>query len=184
MDSTSNIKTEQIEETTSSITDMYVLSPISFIIDPPVFSLEHPHQYPLHVKEETIDSSSVTHSSFQMPLLPPPSSLLIDRLMPSTNLLTSPPATATGNRRASARQQKRRSLREPNNAKDSTGSAKKKVKLDNGSLLQTDNGADNISHFDQTSSRSNSTDQQSAENITSKNKIIFSSEDLIVRLIF
>jgi hypothetical protein len=133
------------------------------------FSLEHPHQYPLHVKEETIDSSSISHQSFQTPPLPPPSSLLIDRLTPSTNILTSPPATATGNRRASVRQQKRRSLREPNHTKDSSGSAKKKTKLDNGNIIHTDNGVDNMNTIDQTSTRSNSTDQQSNENMTNKN---------------
>jgi hypothetical protein len=133
-----------------------------------LFSLEHPHQYPLHVKEETIDSSSISHQSFQMPLLPSSSSLLMDRFTPSTNILTSPPATATGNRRASVRQQKRRSLREPHTTKDSSGSAKKKTKLDNGNSIHTDNGTDNMNNMDQISTRSNSTDQQSNENITSK----------------
>jgi hypothetical protein len=94
--------------------------------------------------------------------------MLIDRISSSTNILTSPPATATGNRRSSVRQQKRRSLREPNNAKDSSGSAKKKTKLDNGNLINTDIGADNITNIDQTSTRSNSTDQQLIENITGK----------------
>ncbi len=66
------------------------------------------------------------------------------------------------------RQQKRRSLREPNNAKDSSGSAKKKTKLDNGNIINIDIGTDNISNVDQTATRSNSTDQQLTENITSK----------------
>jgi len=135
------------------------------------FSLEHPHQYPLHVKEETIDSSSICQQSFQIPFLPisqSSSSLLIERITPSTNILTSPPGSATGNRRASVRQQKRRSLREPNSAKDSSGSAKKKMKLDNGNLINTDNGADNINNIDQTSTRSNSTDQQLTDNLTCK----------------
>ena len=77
----------------------------------------------------------------------------------------SPPGTATGYRRASARQQKRRTLREPNNLKDSLTSAKKKIKLDNGNILNTDIGADNN---DQTSTRSNSTEQQLIENATGK----------------
>jgi hypothetical protein len=128
-------------------------------------SLEHPHQYPFHVKEETIDSSSVSHQPF---LQPPSSSLLLDRIAPSLNILTSPPATATGSRRASVRQQKRRSLREPNNTKDSSGSAKKKPKLDNGHIINIDIGPDNLTNIDQTSTRSNSTDQQLTENLTSK----------------
>lgn len=133
------------------------------------YSLEHPHQYPLHVKEETIDSSSISHQSFQIPLIPSSStSILIDSITPSTNILTSPPATATGSRRASVRQQKRRSLREPNHTKDSSGSAKKKTKLDNGNLINTDIGIDNINSIDQISTRSNSTDQQLTENIISK----------------
>jgi hypothetical protein len=123
------------------------------------------------VKEETIDSSSISQQSFQIPFLPLPqssSSLLIERITPSTNILTSPPASATGNRRASVRQQKRRSLREPNNGKDSSGSAKKKIKLDNGNLINTDIMADNINNIDQTSTRSNSTDQQLTDNLTCK----------------
>jgi hypothetical protein len=81
------------------------------------------------------------------------------------NILTSPPGTATGYRRASVRQQKRRTLREPNHPKDSSSSAKKKIKLDNGNILNTDIGADNI---DQTSTRSNSTEQQLMENSSGK----------------
>ena len=86
----------------------------------------------------------------------------------SGNLLTSPPATATGNRRASVRQQKRRTLREPHSAKDGSGSAKKKAKLDNGNLILSENGADHTANTDQIPTRSNSTDQQILENITSK----------------
>jgi len=134
------------------------------------------------VKEETIDSSSICQQSFQIPFLPLPqssSSLLLERITPSTNILTSPPASATGNRRASVRQQKRRSLREPNHAKDGSMSAKKKPKLDNGNVLNTDIGADNMANIDQTSTRSNSTEQQLTENTTSKrNKFFVSSKDL------
>ncbi|CAF0794084.1 unnamed protein product [Rotaria sordida] len=153
IDSTLNIKTEQIEETPPSISEI----------------LEHPHQYPLHVKEETIDSSSICQQSFQTPLLPPlPSSLVIEPILPSTNILTSPPAPATSNRRASVRQQKRRSLREPNNVKDSSLSAKKKTKLDIGNIINTDISTDYITNVDQTSTRSNSTEQQFPESTTTK----------------
>ncbi|CAF1536460.1 unnamed protein product, partial [Adineta steineri] len=153
IDPTSTIKTEQIEENLPLITDIL--------------------EYPLHVKEETIDSTSVIHQSFQTPLLPltiPSSSplLLIEPVLPSANILTSPPATATGNRRASVRQQKRRSLREPNNTKDLSTSAKKRTKLDNGTCLNTDLGTDNISNNEQTPTRSNSTEQQLTENTTTK----------------
>ncbi|CAF4469212.1 unnamed protein product, partial [Rotaria magnacalcarata] len=79
----------------------------------------------------------------------------------------SPPATTIGNRRASVRQQKRRSLREPSNTKDSSLSAKKK-KLDNGNIINTDMGTDYMSNIDQTSTRSNSTDQQFTENTTGR----------------
>lgn len=103
-----------------------------------------------------------------MPLIPSSTSNLIESITPSTNILTSPPATATGNRRASVRQQKRRTLREPNHTKDSSGSAKKKTKFDNGNINNTDNGIDNITNLDQISTRSNSTDQQLTENVTSK----------------
>jgi len=58
-------------------------------------------------------------------------------------------------------------------------SAKKKPKLDNGNVLNTDIGADNMANVDQTSTRSNSTEQQLAENTTSKrNKFFVSSNDL------
>lgn len=132
------------------------------------FSLEHPHQYPFHVKEETIDSSSVLHQTFPMPLLPSSMSLLADSFASSGNILTSPPMSATGNRRASARQQKRRSLREPNSAKDSSGSAKKKTKFDNGSALNADIGGDSNFNRDSTATRSNSTEQQQSENASGK----------------
>ena len=91
----------------------------------------------------------------------------MDRVTAIGNLLTSPPATATGNRRASVRQ-KRRSLREPNTAKDPSGSTKKKLRLDNGNVILTDNGAENITSTDPISTRSNSTDQQTMENPTGK----------------
>ena len=117
----------------------------------------------MQVKEETIDSSSIPEQSFQIPL--PPSSLLNESIILSANILASPPAPATSHRRASVRQQKRRSLREPNSSKDLSGSAKKKTKFDNGNILNTDIGADSI---DQISTRSNSTEQQSVENIISK----------------
>ncbi|CAF3470262.1 unnamed protein product [Rotaria socialis] len=151
VDPTLNLKVEQIEE----------IPPLSSDIH------EHSHQYPLYVKEETIDSTSVDPQSFQPPPLPPPTSLLIDSILPSTNILPSPPATATGNRRASVRQQKRRSLREPSSTKDSSLSAKKK-KLDNGNIINTDMGTDYMSNIDQTSTRSNSTDQQFTESTTGK----------------
>lgn len=122
-------------------------------------SLDQSHPYPFHVKEETIDSQQ----TFQTPLALP-----IDRFTPSTNILTSSSASLIGNRRASTRQQKRRTLREPNSAKDSLGSAKKKTRIDNGNLLHADIGADNLMNIDQLSNRSNSTDQQINENLTSK----------------
>ncbi|CAF2874955.1 unnamed protein product [Rotaria sp. Silwood2] len=151
IDSALNIKTEEIEETPPSTSEI----------------VEQPHQYPLHVKEETIDSSSICQQSFQTPLLPP-SSLVIEQILPSTNILTSPPAPATSNRRASVRQQKRRSLRESNTAKDLSVSTKKKTKLDIGNLINTDIGTDYITNIDQTSTRSNSTEQQLTESTTTK----------------
>ncbi|CAF3683799.1 unnamed protein product [Rotaria sp. Silwood1] len=153
-DSTLNIKTEQIEEILPSTSEI----------------IEQPHQYPLHVKEETIDSSLICQQSFHTPLLPliPSSSLVIEPILPSTNILTSPPAPATNNRRASARQQKRRSLREPNNAKDLSVSAKKKTKLEIGNLINSDIGTDYITNIDQISTRSNSTEQQITETTTIK----------------
>lgn len=141
-----------------------------------MFSIDQPHQYPLNVKEETIDSSSTNVQTFQTPLLPSlSSSVTIESILPSTNILASPPATATGNRRASVRQQKRRTLRDTNNAKDSSVSAKKK-KLDNGNMMNTDITTDYMSNIDQTSARSNSTEQQVAENTTSKEILIVNFE--------
>lgn len=128
--------------------------------------LDQPHPYPFHVKEETIDSQQ----TFQIPSILP-----FDRLTPSTNILTaagvgSSPTHAFGNRRASTRQQKRRSLRDSNNSKDTTGSAKKKTRIDNVNSLHTDINADNLMNIDQLSNRSNSTDQQINENSTSRFK--------------
>lgn len=136
-----------------------------------VFSVEHSHQYPYHVKEETIDSSTVNQQQFQTPLLPPPlipSSATIELIQPLTNILTSSPASATSNRRSSVRQQKRRSLREPSFPKDSSLMTKKRAKFDNANVINTDIGIDNLNNMDQISTRSNSTEQQSTESITSK----------------
>ena len=131
-----------------------------------VFSADHPHQYPLHVKEETIDSCAVSQQSLETSANQ--LSLKFESIPPSANILSSPPATATGNRRASVRQQKRRSQREPNSSKDSSLSAKKRAKFDSGNLVHTDMGPDAVFTNEQMGTRSNSTDQQSAESTSGK----------------
>ena len=130
--------------------------------------LEHAHQYPFYVKEETIDSSSISQQTGRTPFIAPTTSLLAASIPTLSNILSSPPLTATGNRRASVRQQKRRTLREPNSTKDTSASAKKRTKLDHGAALNIDLSADNNSNGDQTPTRSNSTEQQASDNATSK----------------
>ncbi|CAF0962139.1 unnamed protein product [Adineta ricciae] len=152
VDSTSTVKTEQVEEPFLAISDIH----------------EHPHQYPFYVKEETIDSSSISQQTIRTPFIAPTTSLLADTISPLSNILSSPPLTATGNRRASVRQQKRRTLREPNSTKDTSASAKKRTKLDHGAALSIDLGGDNNSNGDQTPTRSNSTEQQASDNATNK----------------
>ena len=138
------------------------------------FSAEHPHQYPLHVKEETIDSCAVAQPSLEMP--PNQLALKFESISSMANILSSPPATAIGNRRASVRQQKRRSQREPNSSKDSSLSAKKRTKFDSGNLTHTDMGADAVFATEQMGTRSNSTDQQSTE--SSSGRLNFTREIL------
>jgi len=77
----------------------------------------------------------------------------------------SSPTHAFGHRRPSTRQQKRGPVRDSNNSKDTIGSAKKKTRIDN---VNSDINADNLINIDQSSNRSNSTDQQINENSTSK----------------